>query len=555
MVDHLTCGAAVWPETALKNKNNANSAELSRARYYDPAATAFMERAPKGGPRTKFVIPGGINRNGFVAPGFLDDFYNRLHMSPVVIDAGLIVSAVSYNVWFFNAWLNKPINFTAINTGAPAGLNIDFDLPYTLSRFTGRQITITFLEQGPPTQNTEILFINNGGNKVLPVFGRRLTDFYPEPAWGDDFELTVGYNTVLTRLGRQKEQRRPLSNYPTWQISCNFWDIKQKGRDISGMFKTGLNRMVSLPLFTAGVRVLGVINSRQIRVSDISRNWWFVRQAQTVTLIDDRNKERQILSVAAIDTANGVITFIEELKLVYVAEAYPCVQAYYTAASARQITHDLLTWSATLKVYAYGAEPLRGLPAPPEVFPFAFNFANSLRQTPEITRGVTFAPGGIEIISPLITYPYDTFEGTVTLLSQADEFKFLDFFTGVKGRHKAFTLYNPAVMFETVREARAGAAFIRVKGNKNNILNLKRPLRFYVLGPGLVRPVILADTLHPRDDGDSDMYLTTPCPTDISAGSLLGLACTARLNSDDATIKYTAPGKASVSLSFKEIDE
>lgn len=192
-------------------------------------------------------------------------------------------------------------------------------------------------------------------------------DFYPKPTWGDDFELTVGYNSVLTRLGRQKEQRRLLSNYPTWQISCNFWDVKQKGRDISSMFKTGLNRIVSLPLFTAGVRVLNIINSRQIRVGDISRNWWFVRQAQTVTLIDDRNKERQILSIAAIDTDNGVITFIEELKLTYAAEAYPCVQAYYTAASGQQITHDLLIWSATFKVYAYGAEPLRGLPEPPAV--------------------------------------------------------------------------------------------------------------------------------------------------------------------------------------------
>lgn len=546
---------AMWVEKQLKNVTSVNSAELPRPRYFDAAATDHLGTAGYAGPHTHYVIPQGLARLGGQAHSFVDDFYNRLHMQPLSIDAGLIVSDVEYTVEFFNAWLTRDITFTGLTVGVPTGLSIALDLPYTLRKMTGREVTITFLEQGPPIQDTEIVFENDANDMTLVVLGRRLVDFYPMPSWGDGFEFTMSYATVVTRLGRQKEQRRPLTNYPMWQIANSFWDTGQTGRDISAMFKTGINRIVSLPVFTAGVDVLGVIDANTIKVRDISKNWWFLRQAQMVTLIDNRAKERQILSIAAIDVATGVITLAEELKLARPAEAYPCVQAYYTNAQARQVTSDILVWDATFKVYAYGAEPLRGLPQPPAVFPFALNFGQPPRQKPEIIRGVTYVPGSVEIITPLITYPYDELEASISLLSQADEFKFMDFFAGVKGRHKAFTLYNPSVMFETTRAAVAGATSVRVKGDKNNILNLKQPLRFYVQGPGLERPVITADALHPRDDGDCDMYLTAPSPVAIPRASLLGQAYTARLNSDSVVIKYAAPFKATVNLAFKEIDE
>lgn len=543
---------ADWPEKALKNFNNPNSAETGRERYHDPYNVAGSWPLELGVSRTPFIPPAGGRRLCQKAHDFVDDFYNRIHMTPQRIDAGLITSDVSYPVWLFNAYLTTSVTFSAVEAGVAQGLDIDLIIPCTLGRLLDIEVTVTFLESGPPVQDTDILFKNNVKDLVLPVTGRRLVDFEPEPSWGDGFELTMTYNTVITRLGRQREQRRPLSNYPMWQLSFNVWDARQKGREVSALFKTGLNRIVTLPVFIAGVAVLEILGVRSIRVADISRNWWFVRNAQVVTVRDNFGN-RQTLNLAGIDVATGILTFAEDLRLAAATEAFPCVQAYYTGATARAITNDLTVWAVTFNIYAYGAEPLRGLPEPPEIFPFGFNWDTNPRLQPEITRAVTYVPGGIEIITPLITYPYDSVEGKVALFSQADEFKFMDFYAGVKGRHRSFKLYNPPALFEVAVPVRAGSSMIRVKGNKNNPFSIRHPLTLYAQTGAAAKPEITADTIHPRDDGDSDLYLTAPCPVNLPIGRLLGQVYTVRFDTDTVTIKYAAPNKADVNLKFKEV--
>lgn len=545
-----------WAERELKNITRPNSAELSRARYYDTAATGYMPVGGVGlGPRMRGPFKTGTSRPGWVCKNFANDFYNRIHMTPTRIDAGLIASDVTYEVLFFNAFVGQSATISAITAAVPDGLKFDLVTPYTLPSLVDVTIRVTFLAVGPPTQDCDVVFSNNLQDKVLAVTGSRLVDFDYEPDWGTGVELIMGYNTVITPRGRQREQRRPLSNYPEWQLRFSLWYTGAKARQLNAVFKAGLNRMYTLPVYPAGVRVLAILDQRRVQLSDISANWWWVRQAQMVTLIDLQSGRRQMLNILTLNADSGIVTFAEDIKLDTAYAAYPAMQAYYTAVNAKQVTTNLFSYTVTFKLYASGSEPLRNLPPAPTAWPLNFNWANGISQQPEVTRAVAQTPGGVESITPLITYPLTYFSGGLTVLSRTQEFALYDFFAGVKGSYKAFKYYDPASVFVTASVTLRDATIIRVKGDGLNVLNAKTPVTLYLQGQGYNNLKLLATTTITRDDGDSDIYLAAPCPQEIPVGAELGLVYTVRLDDDKLQLSYKAAGRATTNIRFKEVME
>lgn len=252
MVNFLTSGPAFWPETAIRNQNNPNNAEAGRGRYYTRTCVGFMEIAPYAASRTRAVFMAGRSLAGFTAHGFVDDFYNRIHLSPRAIDAGLLSNETAYIITLWNAYITETVAISAINLSNSAGIKLDKAAPLGLLPLTDLTLTLTLTMDGPPTQDTEVVFVTTAGNLTLNVSASRVIRFPFEPDWRSGFTFGVTCANILTQLGRRHEQRRAVTSQPAFAISFTAWYPRQKGRELTDVLENAFDRVLAVPLFCFG---------------------------------------------------------------------------------------------------------------------------------------------------------------------------------------------------------------------------------------------------------------------------------------------------------------
>lgn len=568
----------LWPEKELVNITHTNGDEQGLRRFYDPLSqSAIREAFVDTREAVRLAGPNRLRatrRPARVAHSYTNDLYHRLHFmsypntgKPVSltnakdIDAGLITTDTTWTFLFWNAHLDHATTINKVEINGEEGLTVGFPTPHTLNINRETTAAVTVNIEGPSMQDSTVTFKNNEHDKKIKVTANRLTAFHPEPAWGEGFTMKMHYDTVISKLGRQYEQRRALSDYPMWEFSFKMWDTGQAGRDYMSLFEGNFDKVYSLPLYTAGARVKGlendngVIKRNGVEVKDLATNWWITRLARMVMLNDHITGQKQILTVVEILPERNIVRFAETIKLTNITAAYPCLQAYVDNAQGKIITDDLTVWDVTFKGYVRGPETLRGLPALPAEFAFPLEYGQTIKQTPEMTRAIAYNKGGVEIIAPVIPYGLDRFKASVTLLGPADEFRFLDFFAAARGRHLSFTLKNPAILFKINRDYAAGVNMAIIDESSYNYFDKRPNQRYWFKNPGEDYIGIKLAGMEKRPDGKSNLHFVNEMPVAIKKGATIGrIYDRVRFDKDALSIKYLAAGKAVVDLTFKEVN-
>ena len=167
-----------WPEI---NPNLSSDLNAFGQRMFEPAPFDAETRIGQGGRSAYRMTPANLWAiAGQQAPNFFDDFYNRIHISPLVIDLQTIASSQTREFSVWNAYVDSSANIDEILISQPAGIEITGQsVPYSMPPLKELFYEVTVGVSGPPNINVEIQFdfSNVADPPALLIIGTRAVKF------------------------------------------------------------------------------------------------------------------------------------------------------------------------------------------------------------------------------------------------------------------------------------------------------------------------------------------------------------------------------------------
>jgi len=154
---------------------------------------------------------------GHVIHSYFDDFYNRIHVLPQILDLGNVVSTqiVTIDVW--NSYL-VPVTLNGVSGGA-VGVSIDgptaFPMGFGAIQMTSWDVSVTI--EGPPIVEALYTWDFNevwSNDPTLSVVGRRVIAWTVSPDWKNGITETITFLTDVLGSRTGAEQRRALRVHP-----------------------------------------------------------------------------------------------------------------------------------------------------------------------------------------------------------------------------------------------------------------------------------------------------------------------------------------------------
>lgn len=181
------------------------SANTTLARSYtgSPAKDAHETESVAAAALTAEPFPGP-----YVAPSFdgvrlhdfLNDWYYRIHVVPMTLDLGNVVSDQGREILLWNAYLNS-VSFEAIETDGFDGIAISEPAapPTTLLPLQLLTYEVTVLVSGPPTIAASVTWTIDGEDYTATITGRRVIAFPFPPNWGEQVNETLEFRGTLIK--------------------------------------------------------------------------------------------------------------------------------------------------------------------------------------------------------------------------------------------------------------------------------------------------------------------------------------------------------------------
>ncbi len=161
------------------------------------------------------VSANGHSISGYAAGAFSGDYYHRIHISPLQLDLGNVVSAQTSPVFLWNAFL-EPRTLTSIN-GLDEGIEVsgqpDPPLLFPALKELTWQVTVT--PDGQPVLDTVVAWeFDNGRSAGLRITANRIIAWVFVPDWGDGIRERLSASTDILQSESAASQRRQLRLAP-----------------------------------------------------------------------------------------------------------------------------------------------------------------------------------------------------------------------------------------------------------------------------------------------------------------------------------------------------
>lgn len=166
------------------------------------------------------VLANGREITAVSMRAFVDDYYNRVHITPGSIDLGNVVSAQSTPVSLWNAYL-QPRTLNAID-GLDEGIEISGQpaAPLLFPPLKELLWDVTVTPDGQPVLDTTLAWQFEGDiTAALRITANRIIAWTFVPDWGDGIEETLTASTDILQSESAVSQRRQLRLTPRREFS------------------------------------------------------------------------------------------------------------------------------------------------------------------------------------------------------------------------------------------------------------------------------------------------------------------------------------------------
>lgn len=157
--------------------------------------------------------PRSLVGHGGFSTGYGALFYNRIHMTPSLVDFGNLLTDSARYVELWNGFLaSKPLESLASAGADGVSLDSPVAVPSTLLPLQAVVYTLTVITDGPAEINALFTWQVDGQDLLLIVVGSRVVVFPFLPNWEDGLEEELAWKTSIERAYAGDEQRAQLRN-------------------------------------------------------------------------------------------------------------------------------------------------------------------------------------------------------------------------------------------------------------------------------------------------------------------------------------------------------
>lgn len=460
MADGARLSGLIGPQTGRTRHSPQHAGHLA---HLDPIS---------GGPLT---LNQPIEIRSLTAPAarlrsFFDDFYNRIHISPRLIDFGFVASDVTRRLSVWNAF-RGPATLDTITIASNNQLSLTGPtLPLTLQQFQAVSYDVTAAADGDPAIASTLTF-NFSDRPVslrLAVIGTRGEMWNYRPNWAESVSLDLEYKTDIFTSRSGKEQRRALRNEPRRRIEYTIGLHREKVREFERLMVRWQTRPLAMgdPTRQTLTATQLVELSDRVTVAEVPR--WL---KPTAAVMLESGDDRAIVVVASVD-ANGAVTLTSPAQRTWPAgtSIRPTVSGLLDAeVKQTNLTDELAEVAISFSVNP-GSEPAvttdAGLliHAGREVFPFPENWSESIETSFRWDRElVDFGYGRRAVYTPT-DFGLKVRRSSFLNVSPAQAREMRDFFQRMKGQQAEFYWSSGANDLPPAEALLIGGDTMRVRG-------------------------------------------------------------------------------------------
>lgn len=226
------------------------------------APTPFVSDTERAGQAT-LTAHWPVEANGREIMGdrhraFVDDYYYRVHISPIQLDLGNVVSTQTTAVLLWNAFL-EPRTLTSID-GLQDGLLVSGQpappLLFPALKELEWQVSVT--PDGQPVLDTTVTWVfDNGAEPGLRITATRIIAWSFTPDWADGVLERLSFATDILQSESTVEQRRALRLAPRREFEA---PMLIEGRE---------RQLLDLTLFGWGARIWALPIWPDIQLLDV----------------------------------------------------------------------------------------------------------------------------------------------------------------------------------------------------------------------------------------------------------------------------------------------
>ena len=193
---------------------------------------------------------------GRLCPMFVEDFYNRVHVTPAVIALGNLVSSQvrTFEVW--NAFFVSNNNISLTPVGDTTGIILtEPAIPPTLYlALESREYEINVGLTGPATIDIVYTWVFATESVTLELTGNRVIIFAFSPDWSDSVVERYEWLTQVIEADDGTERRNRLRTNPRRSIEYRVLIDSDDKRWLEGYLWDWKARLFSIPIWTDCVR-------------------------------------------------------------------------------------------------------------------------------------------------------------------------------------------------------------------------------------------------------------------------------------------------------------
>lgn len=208
-------------------------------------------------------LPISLSYTGFLAGGYGDIFYNRILISPLLVDVGNLISGQTREVLVFNAFFSS-VTLNAIVSANNEGVLLTGPAtPLVLSALQEQNYSLTISLEGPPEIDATFTFqfADSIDDIVIRVIGSRIV-LLPYYSSAPATERLEWLTQVLTARDGT-EQRITLRKSPRQQMTFNSRIAIPELSRVSNLFYGWRKRVWAVPIWSEARIASSVVENDQ----------------------------------------------------------------------------------------------------------------------------------------------------------------------------------------------------------------------------------------------------------------------------------------------------
>ena len=241
------------------------------------------------------------NQGDVLKTGPEENILDTVYLSPRLIDAGLIVDDMRFDVFVWNAYRREAADWDSLEIVRGEGTELKHcTLPRKILPGASFDFDLYVLKNGPVVQDTYYYFDFGLLLHIIYITGKRIVAFEFINEYSS-FEISYFFKTVVFRNDEYTEQRRSLNEKMLREEKAVFILGDKKTDFFIQKMRSYVNKILAIPIFNEFLTpTMEMQGETTIYYEEATTSFWGYRNADMILILDrydvKKSELKQILA-------------------------------------------------------------------------------------------------------------------------------------------------------------------------------------------------------------------------------------------------------------------